>query len=94
MTTLKARSVGRSDLGAGFVCVSEFVFDTTSRLANPAEEALKRRFDGMRRLHLNVFTIQSIAELGVDHPGLKLEPPDSDRANVVVLPLPVPPQRP
>jgi hypothetical protein len=80
---LKARRVGDSELGPGFICVSEFLFDTGSRIANPAEEALKKRYEHTRRLHLNVFTIQAIAEVGDDHPGLKL---DTDRSNLVVLP--------
>jgi hypothetical protein len=67
------------------VCLSQFVFDTGSRIANPAEEQLARRFENTRRLHLNLFSIQSIAEVGVDHPGLKLE---QDRPNLVVLPSP------
>lgn len=75
--------MGDSDLGPGFICVSEFLFDTTSRIANPTEEALKRRYEHTRRLHINVFTIQAIAEVGPEHPGLKL---DTDRSNLVVLP--------
>lgn len=75
--------MGDSDLGPGFICVSDFIFETGSRIANPAEEALKRRFENTRRLHLNVFTIQAIAEVGSEHPGLKL---DTDRSNLVVLP--------
>lgn len=61
------------------------MFDSPSRLVDPASEALARRFENTRRLHLNVFTIQSIAEIGVDHPGLKLDP---ERGNVVLLPSP------
>ena len=77
------RRVEDSELGPAFVCLSQFVFDPGSRIANPAEESLARRFENTRRLHLNLFAIQSIAEVGVDHPGLQLE---QDRPNVVVLP--------
>lgn len=89
VTTLKARKVGDSELGPGFICVWDFAFDTGSRLVDPAEEALARRYEHTRRLHLNVFSIQSIAEVGVDHPGLKLE---QERSNLVVLPPPRPPK--
>jgi hypothetical protein len=89
IATLRVRRVEDSELGPAFVCLSEFVFDTGSRIANPAEEQLARRFESTRRLHLNLFAIQSIAEVGVDHPGLKLDP---DRPNVVVLPSPVRPR--
>jgi hypothetical protein len=82
-TTLRARTVGDSELGVGFVCVEDFVFDTRSRLLNPAEESLKKKLEHVRRLHLNVFTIQVVAEVGLDHPGLQLA---ADRPNLVVLP--------
>jgi hypothetical protein len=88
LSTLKVREVGDSDLGPGFVCISGFVFDTGSVLLNPTEDALARRYENVRRLHLNVFAIQSIAEIGVEHPGLKL---DQDRSNLVVLPTPTRP---
>jgi len=77
--------VGDSDLGPGFICLSDFVFDTGSVVVDPGQEALARQFEDTRRLHLNVFTIQSIAEVGSEHPGLAL---DSDRSNLVVLPTP------
>ncbi len=82
--TLKVREVGDSDLGPGFICLSDFVFHTGALLL-PHEEALQRRYATTRRLHLNVFSIQSIAEEGAEHPGLTL---DTDRSNLVVLPGP------
>jgi len=85
VTSLRVRRVDDSNLGPAFVCLSGFVFDTGSRIANPAEEALARRFEGTRRLHLSLFSILSIAEVGVEHPGLKL---GLDRSNLVILPTP------
>lgn len=87
LTTLKAGTVGDSDLGAGFICLSELLFETSSRVANPAEEALAARYKDTRRLHLNVFSIQTIAEVGASHPGLTL---DTDRSNLVAFPPPGP----
>lgn len=84
VSTLEVRTVEDSDLGPGFICLSDFVWKQ-SRLANPTEEALKARFANTRRLHLSVFTILSIAEIGSDHPGLELE---DDRSNLVILPPP------
>jgi hypothetical protein len=86
------RRVEDSELGPGFVCLSQFLFDTDSRIANPAEEELARRFERTQRLHLNLFSIQSIAEVG-DPRGLVGGPPsglklDQERPNVVVLPSP------
>jgi hypothetical protein len=82
VSTIKVRTVADSELGPSFICLSDFVW-ASSRLANPAEDALKARFADTRRLHLSVFMILSIAELGPDHPGLDLE---ADRSNLVVLP--------
>jgi hypothetical protein len=84
VATLKVRTVADSELGPGFICLSDFVWDR-SRLANPVEEAAKARFADTRRLHLSVFTILSIAEIGSDHPGLEL---GNDRSNLVVFPPP------
>ena len=83
VTVLRARTVGDSDLGPGFICLSDLVFETASRVANPVEEALQLKYADTRRLHLNVFSIQSIAEVGASHPGLTLE---TDRSNLVVFP--------
>lgn len=83
VSTLKVRSIEDSRLGPGFICLSDFVFDTNGRLHLPHEEAMMRRFENTRRLHLSVFSIQSIAEEGAQHPGLEL---DTDRSNLVVLP--------
>jgi hypothetical protein len=81
-TTLRVRHVGDSDLGPGFICLSDFVF-TRSTLALPHEEALAKKYEHTRRLHLNVFSIQSIAEEGAEHPGLSL---DTDRTHLVMVP--------
>lgn len=83
VTSLRVRSVEDSLLGPGFICLSDFVFDTGRRLHLPHEEALMKRFENTRRLHVSVFSILSIAEEGADHPGLQL---DADRTNLVVLP--------
>ena len=83
VTTLKVRSVEDSLLGPGFICLADFVFDTNGKLHLPHEEAMMKRFENTRRLHVSVFSIQSIAEEGAEHPGLQL---DTDRTNLVVLP--------
>lgn len=88
VTILRARTVGDSDLGPGFICLSDLIFQTGSKLANPVEEALQEQYRTTRRLHLNVFSIQSIAEVGEEHPGLQL---DADRTNLVVFPQSTPP---
>ena len=82
-TVLRARRVTDSDLGPSFVCISDFVFETGSRVLNPAEEALARKYEHTRRLHLNLFAIQAIAEIGGAPQALELE---QDRSNLLVLP--------
>ncbi len=81
-TTLKARAVGDSSLGLGFICVSDFVFDTSSGVVNPTEEALAKRFERVERLHLQVYAVLAIEEIGEDHAGLSF---DSDRSSLVLL---------
>jgi hypothetical protein len=81
-TTLRCRKVQDSDLGVGFICLSDFVFEG-GRLLNPVEDALRTRLAGTRRLHINVFSIQQIAEVGAP-PGLSL----TSRSNLVILPTP------
>jgi hypothetical protein len=82
--TLRVKEVTDSALGPSFLCLSDFVFDS-GRIVDPKQEALQRRFEGTRRLHLNVFHIQSIEEVGLEHPGLTLE---HDRSKLILLPGP------
>lgn len=83
VTTLKAREVTDSSLGLGFVCVSGFVFDTNTPLVNPAAEALAQRYAHTKRLHLQVYAVLAIEEIGPDHAGLSF---DNDRSKLVLLP--------
>lgn len=85
---LRARTIRDSTLGLTFVAISDFVFEQTSAIVNPAEEALARRFEHTRALHLSLHAILSIEEVGVDHAGLKFE---RDRSNLLVFP---PPEKP
>lgn len=80
--TLKAATVTDSSLGLSFVAISDFIFDTTSRVVNPAEEERKRRFEGVKTLHLSIYSIISIEEVGADHDGLHFK---KDKSNLVVL---------
>ena len=80
--TLKAKTVMDSSLGLSFVAISDFVFDTKSVVINPEEEDQKRQFEGVKTLHLSIYTIISIEEVGEDHKGLKFK---KDKSNLVVL---------
>ncbi len=79
---LKARSIRDSSLGLGFVAISDFIFTTGTMVLNPGEEQLKNRFKDVKTLHISIYTILSIEEVGPDHKGLKFE---KDKSNLVVL---------
>jgi hypothetical protein len=80
--TLKAKTVTDSTLGLSFVAISDFVFDTKSVVINPEEEDQRRQFEGVKTLHLSIYSILSIEEVGEDHKGLKFK---KDKSNLVVL---------
>jgi hypothetical protein len=80
--TLKAKTVTDSSLGLSFVAISDFVFDTQSVVINPEEEDQKRQFEGVKTLHLSIYAIISIEEVGENHKGLKFK---KDKSNLVVL---------
>ena len=82
VVTLKAKTVTDSSLGLSFVAISDFVFDTHSIVINPEEEDQRRQFEGVKTLHLSIYTINSIEEVGSDHKGLKFK---KDKSHLVVL---------
>ncbi len=82
VVSLKANTVSDSSLGLSFIAISGFIFDTTSVVVNPAEEDLKKRFEGVKTLHLSIYTILSVEEVGADHKGLSFQ---KDKSNLVVL---------
>ncbi|PIP41601.1 MAG: hypothetical protein COX19_03175 [Desulfobacterales bacterium CG23_combo_of_CG06-09_8_20_14_all_51_8] len=84
VVTLKAKTVTDSSLGLSFVAISDFLFDTKSVVINPEEEDQKRQFEGMKTLHLSIYSIVSIEEVGEEHKGLKFK---KDKSNLVVLTL-------
>lgn len=82
VVTLKAKTVTDSSLGLSFISISDFVFDTSSLVVNPAEEELQKRFEGINALHLSIYTVISIAEKGSDDKTLKFK---KDKSNLVIL---------
>jgi hypothetical protein len=80
--SLKARKVTDSSLGLSFIAVSDFIFDTSTLVVNPAEEEQKKRFAAVKTLHISIYTILSIEEVGTAHRGLTFE---HDKANLLVL---------
>ena len=84
IVTLKARTVEDSSLGPSFLCIRDFLF-AEGRIVDPAQERLQRRYADTRRLHVNVFGVQAIEEIGVENPGLTLA---QDRSRLILLPGP------
>lgn len=81
IVTLRARTITDSGLGLTFVAISDFVWETGSALVNPAHEALVKRFQHTKTLHLSIHTVITIEEVG--GAGLVLQ---GDRSNLVLFP--------
>ena len=81
---VKVKKIEDSSLGLSFVKLSEFIFETESSIVQPTEEQLKKRFENVKSLHLNVYSILSIEELGMSHVGLKFR---KDKSNLLSFPV-------
>ena len=82
LTTLKAKNIHDSSLGLSFIAISEFVFETSSILVDPQLESRMAEFENIKTLHLSIYSVVSIAEVG-DH--LKPLAFNKDKSNLVVL---------
>jgi hypothetical protein len=80
---LRANRVEDSTLGLSFVAVSDFVFEAGSLVVDPIAEDLKRRFQDVKTLHLSLYSILSIQEVGHKNRGLKFK---QAKSNLVILP--------
>ncbi len=80
---VKVKKIEDSSLGLSFVKLSEFIFETGSAIVQPTEEQLKKRFENVKSLHLNVYSILAIEELGMNHIGLKFR---KDKSNLLSFP--------
>jgi hypothetical protein len=83
IVSLKARKIEDSNLGLSFVRISEFLFDTGSVVVQPTEVQLEQRFADVRSLHLSIYSIVSIEEVGPKHVGLKFK---KSRSNLIAFP--------
>lgn len=79
----KAKTIKDSSLGLSFISISDFVFtNKNSVVVDPSEEYLQKRLENVKSLHLSIYSIVSIEEVGMSHKGLHFE---KDRSNLVVL---------
>ena len=81
--SVKAATVADSTLGLSFIAVSDFIFDQGALVVDPQEEDMKRRFEDVKTLHLSIYTVLSIEEVGSQHKGLRFK---KDKSNLLVLP--------
>ena len=80
--SIRARTIKDSSLGLSFVAISEFVFEENSILVNPDEEAKKLEFEAVKTLHLSIYSILSISEVGEHKKNLSFK---NDKSNLLVL---------
>ncbi|MCB9072812.1 MAG: DUF1820 family protein [Bdellovibrionaceae bacterium] len=83
IVSLKVKSISDSTLGLSFIALSGFIFDSSAILVNPEEEAMKKKFENIKTLHLSIYSIISIAEMGLETPRLAFK---NDKSNLFVLP--------
>lgn len=88
---LKAHRIEDSNLGLSFVRISEFFFDTGTVVVQPSEVQLEQRFEGVVSLHLSIYSIVSIEEIGPKITALKFK---KSRSNLLAFPSePQPPAK-
>jgi hypothetical protein len=61
---LKARRIEDSSLGLSFIRVSQFFFETSSVVVQPTEVQMQDRFARVKSLHLSIYSIISVEEIG------------------------------
>ena len=71
---VRVHSVDDSVLGPAFIALSGFLFHSATGLINPRDEYAKKRFQKTKTLHISIYNIITIEEVGDDHPGLHLAP--------------------
>jgi len=82
--SLKVNTITDSNLGLGFIRISDFIFAPQSGIVvDPTQYALRARYENTKSLHLSLHQIVTIEEVGSDHQGLHLT---QDRSNLINLP--------
>lgn len=80
--TLRVKKISDSNLGLSFICLSQFIFESGPIILDPKADKLKIRFENTKSLHLSIYSIISIEEVGASHQGLNLK----DKSNLFVIP--------
>lgn len=84
ITKINAKSISDSNLGLGFIKISDFLFNTEGlSIINPTEEKLMERLKYTKSLHLSIYSILSVEEMGLENKGLNFI---KDKSNLVIFP--------
>jgi hypothetical protein len=83
IVSLQAQSIQDSPLGLSFVCISDFVFEDHGLVIKPSEEQMKAKLENVKCLHISIYSVISIEELGSSNKKLKFK---KDKSNLVMLP--------
>ena len=78
--TVNVRKISDSSLGLTFVSLSDFVFGNRSPIVDPNEDSLRQRFQNTKSLHLSIYNIVSVEEVGEENSGMSLA---KDKSNIV-----------
>lgn len=81
VVTLKVRSIAPSDLGPTFIALSDFDLDQDGPIIDPGLDGLRVRYADTKRLHVSIYSVLSVEEVGRRNRGLDL----GDRTNLVPL---------
>lgn len=82
IVSLKVRTIEDSSLGLGFIALSGFLFEQDSILVHPDEEAKKKKFEDVKTLHLSIYSIISVTEVGLNIPKLAFK---NDKSNLLMM---------
>ena len=78
---VRVRSVDDSILGPAFIALSGFIVHSSTGIINPRDEYAKKRFQKTKTLHISIYNIVTIEEVGEEHPGLQLAPKEGQLLN-------------
>lgn len=81
--SVKARKIEDSSLGLSFIAISDFVFGQHAVVLDPNDEALKKRLENVKTLHLSIYSVLSIEEIGVENKGLSFA---QDKTKLLAFP--------
>lgn len=80
--SLKAKTIEDSKLGLSFISISDFIFESHLMIIDQEEENLRKKYEHTKSLHLSIYHILSIEEVGQSNKGLTFK---NDKSNILLL---------